>query len=154
MLGGIASFISHPQSLLAESSGESIFVQPSEARLLDSSSDSDSASSAESCQFEHNGNGRNLYMISGEHFGMGDITQFSNDLIRLGERLDCLSCGKDGSDGTEILDSIEEDIAMISDEIEAILLLPKTQPITENGDIQVRQHIPSWHTLGCLVLSI
>uniref|UniRef100_A0A7S0QLT5 Uncharacterized protein n=1 Tax=Cryptomonas curvata TaxID=233186 RepID=A0A7S0QLT5_9CRYP len=125
---------------IAESNSEFIFAQPSEARLPDSSSDSESVSSTDNGLFESNGNRRDLYMISGENFGSSDITQFSDDLIRLGERLDCLSCGNAGADGA-FLDSIEEDIALISDEIEAILLLPRSQPNMEISNIQVHTKI-------------
>lgn len=130
----------------AESNDESIFAQASEARLPDSSSDSESVSSTDNGLVESHEK-RELYMISGEHFG-SDITQFSDDLIRLSERLDCLSCvNAAGSDG-KILDSIEEDIALISDEIEAILLLPRSQPSIEISNIQVRQHISARHLFG------
>ncbi len=131
----------------AESNDESIFAQASEARLPDSSSDSESVSSTDNGLVESHEK-RELYMISGEHFGSSDITQFSEDLIRLSERLDCLSCGNAaGSDG-KILDSIEEDIALISDEIEAILLLPRSQPSIEISNIQVMQHISARHLFG------
>ena len=36
---------------------------------------------------------------------------------------------------------MEEEIALISDELEAILSLPRSQPILVNIDKQVRQHV-------------
>ncbi len=116
-----------------------VFTEPSEARLLDSHNDSESAT--DNTVFEHNENEKVLATISS---GSGDISQFSDEVDRHGEKLDCHSSGNAESDETKLLDSIEEEIAVISNEIENMLSLSrsKSQPATENY-AQVRQHNPA-----------
>ena len=108
-----------------------IVAEPGEARLASTSSDDDS-SSCSSPSSDVNDQPTELVVVSGQHFGV-DLQEFNQELASLSERLDFLSIDIIDIDA-ETMDSIEDDIVKISEDIDSILLMRRYYPV---ANIQV-----------------
>lgn len=102
--------------------GWPVFAEPSEACLAAASSEEDSSSWSS----YSSDTATATIAVSGQHFGTSDFEDFNKELVRLSERLEFLSC-ESGETDEVAMDSIEEEIAQISDEVEDVLMLSQSQ---------------------------